>query len=179
MDTTLTESLLDLQRQLEKLRADYVGPRPSFLLPNLRPTHINPAFAPNMQISVEIENNGAIPTTHKCWVLLDLTVRSQTHSTQNWKVFGICDALLAHQQTTVYFPVIQGVAEDAVATACVTVDVPTPKKPGGLIWESNEDDNYLCAGWTTSPAEPIIIPDPPGHSIDGIPPEDPEWGKRL
>jgi len=179
MDTKLAADLSDLQRRLGQLVAEYVGPRPSLQLPNLRPTHINPAFPPNMQISVEIENSGAIPTTHRCWVLLELTVRSRTVPPKSWRVFGICDPLLAHQRTTVYFPVIQGVPEDVVATAFVIVDVPSLKFPGGLIRESDENDNYLCAGWTTSLAEPQEIPDPPGHSINEIPPEDPEWGKRL
>jgi len=175
----LTTGLTDLQRRLGELVADYVRPRPRLLLPNLHPTFINPAFAPNMQICVEIQNNGDAPTAHRCWVLLELTVRSRAIQPQTWSLLGICDPLPAHQRTTVYFPLIQGVPEEAVATACVTVDVPTPQNPGGLIWESNEDDNYLCASWTTSLAEPREIPNPPEHSINEVPPEDPDWGKRF
>src|SRR5437763_1712986 len=98
MDTGLTAALFDLQRRVGQLVADYVGTRPSLLLPNLRPTHIAHGLAPNMQISVEIENSGDIPTTYRCWVLLELTVSSLTVPPQGWNVFGICDPVLAHER---------------------------------------------------------------------------------
>src|SRR5207249_2152007 len=70
-----------------------------------------------------------------------------------------------------HFPVIQDVPQDALAIACVTVDVPTPQNPGGLIRESDETDNHLCTGWNTSPAMLKEIPSPPGHSLNNIPPK--------
>jgi hypothetical protein len=62
------------------------------------------------------------------------------------------------QHLSVSFPILEGIEEGWIALITVTVDPPTPGRPGGEIWESNEEDNSRSTGLLCTIITPGSLP---------------------
>jgi hypothetical protein len=162
-----------LQELLEDLVAAEVERVPIQLhLPNLRcrKPHFDGGFAGQpLRIAATIENVG-LARSRECGVQAHvwLSAAGQTHI-----LAARCPALDPGSSFRVELGSISNVAENQFANVTVIVDPPTAARPGGEVWESNEEDNVCWDGVYLSPAplEPLPeeLPEPPERP----PPPDP------
>jgi hypothetical protein len=166
-----------INRRLQELLEDLVTPElvhvPIQLhLPNLRcrEIHFGGGLAGlPLRIAATIENVG-LARSRECGVLAHvwLSATGQTH------VFAArCPALDPGLSSRVELGAIQGVAENQFANATVIVDPPTAARPGGEVWESNEEDNLRWSGVYLSPAPLEPLPEEFPESPEQPPPPEP------
>lgn len=141
-------------------------------LPNLRcrEIHFRGGLAGlPLRIAATIENVG-FARSKECGVQADmwLSATEQTH-----RLTARCPALDPRSSFRVELGSISDVAENQFANATVIVDPPTAAKPGGEVWESNEEDNIRWDGvyLSLAPLEPL--PEEFPEQVEQPPPPDP------
>ena len=134
-------------------------------LPNLRVQRIDISpIVDRLRIRATIENVGRA-RSNDCDVVAQVLLRGNNQSHQ---LQARCPALGPRSIYRVELGTIQGVAAGQFVDVTVIVDPPTQARPGGEVWESNEQDNILTDGI-------YIVPPPEGHiEEEGHLPEEPK-----
>jgi hypothetical protein len=152
-----------IQELLEELVAAEVERAPVRLnLPNLRCREVHFSGGLSglpLQIAATVENVGQAPA-RECTVQAEvwLSVAGTTH-----QLSARCPALNPRTSFRVKLGSIPNVAENQFANATVTVDPPTAARPGGDVWESNEEDNVRWSGVYLAPVPLEPLPEEPGE----------------
>ena len=176
-----------ISRRLQELIGDLMAVRVERVpiqlhLPNLRcrEIHFGGALAGQpLRIAATIENVG-LARSRECAVQAQvwLSVAGQTYV-----LAARCPVLDPGSSFRVELGLIPNVAENQFANATVIVDPPTGARPGGEVWESNEEDNVCFDGVYLSPAplEPLPeeFPEPPEQPPPPEPPIRKERAKRT
>jgi hypothetical protein len=164
-------------RRLQELVGDLIAaevanPPLRLYLPNLRcrEIHFGGGLASlPLRIAATVENVG-LGRSRECEVQAQvwLSATGQTHA-----LAARCPALDPNSSFRVDLGSIANVAENQFANATVIVDPPTAARPGGEVWESNEEDNVRWSGVYLSPAPVGEIPEDFPNPPDGGPPDPP------
>jgi hypothetical protein len=142
-------------------------------LPNLRcrEIHFGGGLASlPLRIAATIENVGRA-RSRECDVQAQvwLSAAGQTHL-----LAARCPALDPGSSFRVELGSIANVTENQFANATVIIDPPTAARPGGEVWESNEEDNVSWSGVYLAPAPLEPLPEEfPEAPEQGPPPEPP------
>jgi hypothetical protein len=152
-----SRSLLELLG--EKLVSIARGPRIHINLPNLRCRDLSlHLIGDQLQVGVTVENVG-LARAGACDVVAHIWLSAtgqMYHLQTRWP------ALNAGSVHRLDLGTVQNVAPDQFANVTVIVDPPTAGRPGGEVWESNEEDNTCTSSIYTTP---VPAPDPPSEDI--------------
>jgi hypothetical protein len=168
---SIQHRLHDLLRDLAAAELEHVPIQ--LYLPNLRCREIHFSGgleALPLRIAATVENAGRA-RSRACGVQAQvwLSATGQTHV-----LAARCPALDPGSSFRVELGAIAQVAPNQFANAAVIVDPPTAARPGGEVWESNEEDNACWDGVYLAPAPvgeiPEDLPTPPGEPPPPEPP---------
>ena len=167
----LIREVLVGERTLERKGGTHV-----LKLPNLRVRDVNvyPAQQAggewDVEISAVVENAG-IGHAAECDVVATATVFEppfSPNSVQSFSFQARCPSLGPNSYT--FSPIQIGVISDltsrSIVSVRVCVDPPTTGRPGGMIWESNEEDNCKDGGVFLQFVENEDIDIPPAPGVE-------------
>ncbi|MCW5982863.1 MAG: hypothetical protein KIT09_32540 [Bryobacteraceae bacterium] len=151
---TINRRLQDLIADIATAELEHVPIR--LYLPNLRCRSIDIGgglAGQPLRIAATVENVGQ-RRSRECGVQAQvwLSAANQTHV-----LTARCPALDPASSFRVELGSIPNVAENQFVNVTVMVDPPTAARPGGEVWESNEEDNARFDGVYLAPAplEPL------------------------